>query len=95
MIFTEHNQAEAFLSVVQTALERHESINGLMLGVCLRLACEPTAYGSQPYFVTVESVGGLSVAAVMTPPHKLLIYSKDDHERSGELQFLTAGTIPC
>lgn len=83
MNYTEHKHAETFLSAVQTTLERHECINGLMLGVCLRLVCEPSAYGSQPYLATVESTDDLSVAAVMTPPHKLQVYSKNDRDIAG------------
>ena len=83
MNYTEHEDAETFLSVVQTTLERHESINGLMLGVGLRLISEPNVYGSQPYLATVETAGGLSVAALMTPPHKLQIYSKNDYDIAG------------
>jgi predicted GNAT family acetyltransferase len=83
MNYTEHTQAEIFLSVVQTTLERHESANGLMLGVCRRLVLEPSAYGSQPYLATIGSTGDVSLAAVMTPPHKLQIYSEDDDDKIG------------
>ena len=41
MVYTEHKDADSFLSVAQAALERHESANGLMLGICLRLARTP------------------------------------------------------
>jgi len=54
-----------------------------MLGICLRLVREPNAYGSQAYLATVESASGLRVAAVMTPPYKLQIYSEDDRETTG------------
>jgi predicted GNAT family acetyltransferase len=83
MIYTEHKNAETFLALVQPALERNECINGLMLGICLRLVDEPNAYGSQPYFATVESDSGLSLAALMTPPYKLQIYANDDQDSAG------------
>jgi len=83
MIYTEHKNAESFLAIARPALERQECVHGLMLGVCLRLVREPGAYGSQPYLATVESAAGLRVAAVMTPPYKLQIYSEDDRELTG------------
>jgi hypothetical protein len=81
--YSEYKQAVSFLAKAQEALERQESVHGLMLGICLRLVREPNYYGSQPYLATVESAAGLRVAAVMTPPYKLQIYSKDDHEMAG------------
>jgi hypothetical protein len=83
MIYTEHNDAGAFLAVAGPALERHEAANGLMLGIGLRLVREPNAYGSRPYLATVESESGLRVAALMTPPHKLQVFSEDDPEWAG------------
>jgi predicted GNAT family acetyltransferase len=77
-IYTEYPDAESFLAVARPALERQECANGLMLGVCLRLVDQPLAYGSQPYFATVASAGGLRVAAAMTPPFRLLAYAEDD-----------------
>ncbi len=92
MVYTEHKDAESFLSVARAALERHESANGLMLGICLRLANKPNALGSPPYLATVESAAGLRVAAVMTPPHKLLVHSEDDHQ-SASLSLVADGLL--
>ena len=83
MTYTEHPNAESFLAIARAALERHESANGLMLGICLRLISQPRAYGSQPYLATVESDAGLRVAAVMTPPYKLQLYAEDDRDLAG------------
>ena len=80
MIYTEHEEATGFLAVAQAALERHESANGLMLGIGLRLVREPDAYGGRAYLATVESSRGLMVAAMMTSPyklHKLQIHADD------------------
>lgn len=92
MVYTEHKDAESFLSVARAALERHESANALMLGICLRLAREPDAYGTQPYLATVESAAGLRLAAVMTPPHKLQVYSEDDRD-SACYEMVTDGLL--
>lgn len=83
LIYTEYQDADSFLTTARPALERHESVNGLMLGLSLRLVHEPNAYGSQPYYATVESAAGLQVAALMTPPHKLQVYAKEDRDRAG------------
>ncbi len=78
MIYTEHKSAESFLSVARTTLEQHECVNGLILGICMRLADDPGAYGSAPYLATVGSAEDLRVAAVMTPPRKLLLHAVED-----------------
>jgi len=83
MIYTEHRAAEGFLALAQSAIERQECANALMLGIALRLVREPNAYGSQPYLATVESAEGIRVAAVMTPPHRLQLYTPDDSNFEG------------
>ena len=83
MIYTEHQDAKSFLAIARGALESHECVHGLMLGICLRLVRDPQAYHAPPYLATVESAAGLRVAAVMTPPYKLLIYSEDDPGSEG------------
>jgi predicted GNAT family acetyltransferase len=80
MIYAEFPDAESFLQVAWPVLERQECVNGLMLGVCLRLVREPQAYGSRPYFAAVESAGGPRAAAVMTPPYKLQLYAEEDRD---------------
>lgn len=83
MKYSEYKEAASFLAKAQSALERQECVYGLMLGICLRLVNEPNYYGSPPYLATVESDAGLLVAAVMTPPYKLQIYSEDDRALTG------------
>jgi len=83
MIYTEHKDVEGFLSVVRSTLELNESANGLMLGICLRLARDPNTYGHQAYMGTIESTQGLRLAALMTPPYKLQLYSEDDQDSIG------------
>jgi GNAT superfamily N-acetyltransferase len=83
LIYTEYQDAGSFLGTARAALERHEAVNGLMLGLSMRLIHEPYAYGSQPYFATVGSAAGLQVAALMTPPHRLQIYAPEDRGWAG------------
>jgi predicted GNAT family acetyltransferase len=66
--------ATRFLKDTQIALESNEAANGLMLGVCLRLARYPERITTPPCLKTVEDEKDLVLAAMMTPPHKLVVY---------------------
>lgn len=67
-----HRKAEGLLDVAREALEERESANGLILGVTLRLAEAPT---EGAYLATVTDTDALVLAAVMTPPHNMLLFS--------------------
>ena len=90
LIYTEHQDAAGFLGVTQAALEAEESAHGLMLGIALRLVEKPLSYGSAPYLATVTSGRVLRAAAVMTPPHRLQLYSREACDL-GELQPVVDG----
>jgi predicted GNAT family acetyltransferase len=66
--------AENFLRNAQVELESKEAANSLMLGVCERLVHHPERIKAPPCLKTVEDEEGLVVAAMMTPPHKLVVY---------------------
>ena len=66
--------AESFLRNTQEELESNEAANSLMLGVCLRLIRYPERVKTPPCLKTVEDENGLVLAAMMTPPHKLVVY---------------------
>jgi uncharacterized protein len=70
--------AGEFLREVQAYLEGQEVVNGLMLGLALRLVEEPLAYGSPPYFASVADDQGPALAALMTPPFNLILYSEQE-----------------
>ena len=65
--------AEGFLGRTQAALESSEAANSLMLGVCLRLKQDPEGVKTPVCLKTVDDEGGLVLAAMMTPPHKLVV----------------------
>jgi predicted GNAT family acetyltransferase len=90
--YVEYQDAAGFLGTARAALEREESLNALMLGIALRLVREPRAYGGDPYLATVESARGLKVAAVMTPPYRLQIFSTSPGE-SAVLERLAEGLV--
>jgi len=75
MVLTTYDSAADYLVVTQEMLEAEEVVNGLMLGICLRLVRDPNRYGTLPYLATVEDDDGIVMAAAMTPPHKLLVAS--------------------
>ena len=69
-----YSDAEAFLRNTRAELESNEASNGLMLGVCDRLVRHPERIQAAPCLKTVEDGNGLVLAAMMTPPHKLVVY---------------------
>jgi len=57
------------------ALETHEATNSLMLGICGHLTRHPEQIETAPCLKTVEDESGLLLAAIMTPPQKLVVYA--------------------
>jgi len=86
MIATTYQDAGEFLFSTQAILERNEAANNLMLGTCLRLKRFPERIKTAPYLVTVADGSELVVAAVMTPPRKLVIHNdRQDCDKALEL----------
>jgi uncharacterized protein len=75
MLITTYQQASDFLARAQAELERNEVLNGLPLGIALRLQKSPERFKSIPYLATVEDEGKLVMVALMTPPFRLLVTS--------------------
>lgn len=69
-----YTEAAGFLRNTQVELESNEAANSLMLGVCMRLSRHPERIRSAPCLKTVSDENGLVLAAMMTPPHKLIVY---------------------
>lgn len=74
---TQFDDAQDFLDRAQAYLAREESVNGLMLGIAIRLemGLEQDANEETPLLLVVEDAGELIGTAVQTPPHKFVIYS--------------------
>jgi predicted GNAT family acetyltransferase len=66
--------AQSFLRHTQAQLELNEAANSLMLGVSLRLVRFAQRIRTPPYLSTAEDENGLVLAAIMTPPRKLVVY---------------------
>jgi predicted GNAT family acetyltransferase/pimeloyl-ACP methyl ester carboxylesterase len=74
MKVTAYPGAARFLANTEEALEANEAANSLMLGICRHLVRRPQQIRTAPCLRTVEDGGGLVLAAVMTPPYKLVVY---------------------
>ena len=86
-----YTDAAAFLRLARAPLEREEAIHNVMLGVALRLVGNPAFYGGEPaYLATVSEGEGLVAAALMTPPHNLLVYGAGVPDRCGAALGLIA-----
>lgn len=75
MQLTTYTDAGAFLRASQTDLERHEVEHSLILGVALALQSAPAPLETAPYLATVCDAAGLAAAAIMVPPHPLVLAS--------------------
>lgn len=97
MLITTYEHAAAFLRTVQGLLEADEAANNLMLGLALRLAQSPAPPENPPYLATAHDAQGIAVAALMTPPHNLVVYSERADPRPAPallLQDLLARRLP-
>ncbi|MBN2046874.1 MAG: GNAT family N-acetyltransferase [Anaerolineaceae bacterium] len=74
MIIVSYEKAADFLAVMQEKLEENESANNLMLGILQRQVRHPDWVDHLPFLRTCHNARGLVAAAVMTPPHNLIIY---------------------
>jgi predicted GNAT family acetyltransferase len=81
-----HQDTASFLEHTQAELESNEASNSLMLGICAQLKRHTQRLGTRPCLKTVEDEGGLVFAAIMTPPHKLVVYGhRGDLQRAARL----------
>jgi predicted GNAT family acetyltransferase len=71
-----YTDPELFLKSTQAELESHEAANSLMLGICGQLIQHPERLEARPCLKTVEDENRLMLAAVMTPPHKLVAWAR-------------------
>ena len=65
--------AADFLQAAYPELESREVENGLVLGICGQLIRHPERFPSAPVMRVAEENGALALAAIMTPPHRLIV----------------------
>ena len=86
MFLTTYQSVAEFLVKTQPIMETNEAANSLMLGICFRLQKFPERIKHDPYLATVEDDEELVLAAVMTPPHNVMVYRhRDDAGQAYEL----------
>jgi uncharacterized protein len=78
MYVVRHQTADSFLVPAQSVLEQHEAANNLMIGIAVRLHESPERVKTPPYLATVEDGNRLLAAALMTPPHRLILHADSD-----------------
>jgi predicted GNAT family acetyltransferase len=79
-----YTDAKRFLKDTQGSLESNEAANSLMLGICGHLIRRPERIRFAPCLKVVEDQAGLVLVALMTPPHKLLVYGHQGDLVGGE-----------
>ena len=78
MLTTTYRTADEFLKRAAPTLEKNEAANNLILGMSLRLRESPHTFATTPFFATVTDRERVILAAVMTPPFKLVLSSDAD-----------------
>ena len=63
----------AFSRRAAAFLLAHEAEHNLIFGVCAQLQADPARFPSLPYLATVEREGAVAAAALLTPPHNLVL----------------------
>ena len=77
---SKYADAKTFLAAAGKMLYTRETVNNLILGVSERLVENPKPC-KNPFFSTVEDENGeVILAAVMTPPHNLILAGDDQFE---------------
>jgi predicted GNAT family acetyltransferase len=97
MIVKTFADAGAFLEETQAFLESNEALNGLMLGLAVRLHQFAARIQIPPYMATVTDDDEVVVVALMTPPHKLILASERPSPHTALTQLahnLQAGNWP-
>ena len=87
---------QAFLERAQAFLLRDEACHNLLLGTPTTLMARVITPALPPYFAVVADIGHVVAAAMMTPPH-LLVLSRTEHPQSLGLlaqDLLTAAVAP-
>lgn len=78
------SNATEFLARMQPLLLKEEARYGLMLGIAITVERQPEYYSQHPpYFAIAEDAEGVAAAAVMTPPHGLIVYSEQTDSAPG------------
>ncbi len=72
------DDAAEFYQRTEAFLLAHEAEHNLLLGFGARLARHPDPDAQPPFLATVEDGGSIVLAAMMTPPHNLVLSRTDE-----------------
>jgi predicted GNAT family acetyltransferase len=82
-----HQDARGFLNSAGPSLYASELVNSLILGISERLVKHPGAH-ENPFFASLtDRSGELVLAAVMTPPHNMILAGGDDFHQGFPVLF--------
>lgn len=73
MELTRYDDVHAFYAEAGAYLLADEAQHNLAIGICLRLMEQPEYSSLPPYFGLVFEKGAIVAAALMTPPHNLIL----------------------
>ncbi len=79
------SDAQSLLRQIQTELELHEAANSLMLGILGQLIRHPERFKTPPCLKEVRDERVMILAAIMTPPQKLVVYGHQGDQDGGML----------
>jgi hypothetical protein len=73
MELTRFEDVRRFYAEAEAFLLADEAHHNLLLGICTRLIEQPEYAQQPPYFAVVRDRGEIVAAALMTPPHNLVL----------------------
>lgn len=74
-----------FLAVTEREFQREEAINNVIYGIARLVAAFPQYQAVPPFMAAVQKDERLACAALMTPPHHLLIYAEEQSPTAFDL----------
>lgn len=95
MQVTTYSVPADFLAKAKIYLEQEEVKNGLMLGIVSGLVQHPERIRQAPYLATIEDDKGLALAAMITPPFNVVIYSDRPETQQTSLLTALAASLPA
>jgi len=72
--------ARSFLDCTGSSLYAAETVNNLILGISELLVRDPGAYPSPFFAAVLNTINEVRLAAVMTPPHHIVLAGDDPYE---------------
>lgn len=85
MHVTRFTEVAPFYQRAAPFLLAHEAAHNLILGLCADIQSNPARYTQPPYMAVVEEAGVIVQAALMTPPHNLVLSQR---AAAGALELL-------